>query len=80
MKYKIQKAVVIGSGTMGGGIAALLANIGIPVTLLDIVPIQLTKEEEKKGLSLSDRSVRDRIVREGLDKTIKSRPASFLYT
>jgi len=77
MKYKIQKAVVIGSGTMGGGIAALLANVGIPVTLLDIVPNQLTKEEEKKGLSLSDSSVRDRIVREGLDRTIKSRPASF---
>lgn len=77
MKYKIHKAVVIGSGTMGGGIAALLANVGIPVTLLDIVPDHLTKEEQAKGLSLSDRIVRDRIVREGLDRVLKSRPASF---
>ncbi|MBX7214288.1 MAG: 3-hydroxyacyl-CoA dehydrogenase/enoyl-CoA hydratase family protein [Thermoflexales bacterium] len=33
---RIQKAVVIGAGTMGGGIAALIAGAGIPVTLLDI--------------------------------------------
>ncbi len=77
MKYKIHKAVVIGAGTMGGGIAALLANVGVPVTLLDIVPNKLTPEEEKKGLSLSDAVVRNRIVREGLDRALKSRPASF---
>ena len=33
MKYKIHKVVVIGAGTMGGGIAALLANAGVRVTL-----------------------------------------------
>ncbi len=32
----IQRAVVIGSGTMGGGIAAHFANAGVPVYLLDI--------------------------------------------
>jgi 3-hydroxyacyl-CoA dehydrogenase len=32
----IRRAVVIGSGTMGGGIAAHFANAGIPVYLLDI--------------------------------------------
>ncbi|MGA7612852.1 MAG: 3-hydroxyacyl-CoA dehydrogenase NAD-binding domain-containing protein, partial [Xanthobacteraceae bacterium] len=31
---KISKAAIIGAGTMGGGIAMSLANIGIPVTLL----------------------------------------------
>ncbi|GAB4569117.1 MAG: 3-hydroxyacyl-CoA dehydrogenase/enoyl-CoA hydratase family protein [Anaerolineae bacterium] len=36
MSYAIRKAAVIGSGTMGGGIAALLAGVGIPVVLLDI--------------------------------------------
>ncbi|GIV85749.1 MAG: 3-hydroxyacyl-CoA dehydrogenase [Candidatus Roseilinea sp.] len=36
MTYKIQTAVVLGAGTMGGGIAALLAGVGIPVTLLDL--------------------------------------------
>ena len=33
---KIQKVVVIGSGTMGSGIAAHLCNANIPVTLLDL--------------------------------------------
>ncbi len=49
--YKIQKAAVLGSGVMGSGIAAHLANIGIPTLLLDIVPKELTKEEEAKGLT-----------------------------
>ncbi|MBI2797010.1 MAG: 3-hydroxyacyl-CoA dehydrogenase [Gemmatimonadetes bacterium] len=34
----IARAAVIGSGVMGSGIAAQLANAGIPVVLLDIVP------------------------------------------
>src|SRR5215212_9989361 len=34
----IQRVVVIGSGTMGGGIAAHFANAGIPVHLLDVSP------------------------------------------
>jgi len=33
---KINNVVVIGSGTMGSGIAAHLCNAGIPVTLLDL--------------------------------------------
>jgi 3-hydroxyacyl-CoA dehydrogenase len=77
MKYKIHKAVVIGAGTMGGGIAALFANVGVPSTLLDIVPNKLTPAEEKQGLTLKDPIVRNRIVREGLDRVLKSRPASF---
>ena len=32
----IKKVVVIGSGTMGSGISAQIANAGIPVTLLDL--------------------------------------------
>ena len=77
MKYNIHHVVVIGAGTMGGGIAALLANAGVRVTLLDIVPNKLTPEEEKQGLTLNDPAVRNRIVKEGLDRTLKSRPASF---
>jgi len=77
MKYKVQKAVVIGAGTMGAGIAGLLANVGVSVTLLDIVPRELTGKEQNKGLSLSDRKVRNRIVQEGFDRALKSRPASF---
>jgi 3-hydroxyacyl-CoA dehydrogenase len=77
MKYQIHRAAVIGAGTMGAAIAAHLANAGIPVTLLDIVPNQLTPDEERKGLSLMDKDVRNRIVREGLERAVKSRPASF---
>ena len=36
MSYSIKRVVVIGSGTMGGGIAAHVANAGLPVYLLDI--------------------------------------------
>jgi 3-hydroxyacyl-CoA dehydrogenase len=77
MKYKVHNAVVIGAGTMGAAIAAHLANAGVPVTLLDILPRKLTPEEENKGLSLDDPVVRNRIVREGLERAKKSRPADF---
>ena len=42
MTYSINKVAVIGAGTMGGGIAAHLANIGIEVVLLDILTPNLT--------------------------------------
>ena len=77
MKYQIHRAVVIGAGTMGAAIAAHLANAGVRVTLLDIVPRELTPEEVKKDLTLADPAVRNRIVKDGLDRAIGSRPASF---
>jgi 3-hydroxyacyl-CoA dehydrogenase len=77
MTYHIHRAVVIGAGTMGAGIAAHLANAGVPVTLLDIVPNKLTPEEEKKGLALDNPAVRNRIVQQGFERALKSRPASF---
>ena len=48
VSYKVQKAAVLGSGVMGSGIAAHLANIGIPTLLLDIAPKELTAEESAK--------------------------------
>ena len=45
MPRKISSAAVIGSGIMGGGIAALLAGAGIKTLLLDIVPLDLKKAE-----------------------------------
>lgn len=77
MKYRIRNAVVIGAGTMGAGIAAHLANVGIKVNLLDIVPGKLTPKEEAQGLGLDDPDVRNRIVKEGFERALKSRPASF---
>jgi len=38
MPTEIRKVAVIGSGVMGGQIAAQVANAGVPVLLLDIVP------------------------------------------
>ncbi|MCK4866579.1 MAG: hypothetical protein KAT39_00910, partial [Alphaproteobacteria bacterium] len=35
---EIKRAAVIGAGVMGSGIAAHIANAGVPVLLLDIVP------------------------------------------
>ena len=77
MKYLINQAVVIGSGTMGAAIAAHLANTGIQVTLLDIVPSKLSDQEKEQGLTLQDPSVRNRIVNQGFEAAVKSRPASF---
>ncbi len=78
MTYRINRAVVIGSGTMGGGIAAHLANAGIHALLLDIAPTTLTPEEEKKGLKLESRAVRNRIVQTGWDRVVKSSPPALM--
>ena len=77
MSYSINRVVVIGSGTMGGGIAAHVANAGIPVYLLDIAPRELTAEEEKRGLKLEDSQVRNRIVNASLERLKKSKPPAF---
>lgn len=60
---------------MGSGIAAHLANIGIPTLLLDIVPKELTDEEKKKGLTLEDKAVRNRISSSAIQKLLKQKPA-----
>ena len=38
MTNSVEKVAVIGAGTMGSGIASHLANAGVPVVLLDVVP------------------------------------------
>lgn len=69
MKYHIHKAVVIGSGTMGAAIAAHLANAGVPVTLLDIVPQDAQPE---------DKEARNKIVNEGWERCLKAKPANLM--
>ena len=44
---EIKKVVIIGSGTMGSGIAAHLCNANIPVTLLDLKTEISEKAREK---------------------------------
>lgn len=78
-KRRINNVAVIGSGIMGSAIACHFANIGVKVLLLDIVPRELTDAEKKKGLTLEDKAVRNRIVNEDLQKAIKSNPAPLYH-
>ncbi|GAB6155154.1 3-hydroxyacyl-CoA dehydrogenase/enoyl-CoA hydratase family protein [Desulfosporosinus burensis] len=75
---QIHKVAVIGSGVMGGTIAAHLANAGIPSLLLDIVPSKLSAKEEAAGLTLEDRKVRNSIAETNKAKLLKMNPAPFL--
>jgi len=69
MKRRIEKAVVLGAGTMGARIAAHFANAGLPCVLLDMVP-----PDWKPGAAASERN---RFARNGLEAAKKSRPAAF---
>ena len=74
---RIERAAVLGAGTMGAQIAAHLANAGIPVLLLDIAPRELTPDELARGLSPDAPAVRNRIAQGGLDAAKRARPAAF---
>lgn len=69
MARRIAKAAVLGSGVMGSGIACHLANIGLEVIMLDIVPFDLP--EDKKN----DKKARNSIVDGALKAALKSKPA-----
>jgi 3-hydroxyacyl-CoA dehydrogenase len=79
MPYGINYVTVIGAGTMGAAIAGHLANAGVPSTLLDMVPTELTADEQKAGLQLTDRKVRNRIAQGGYDRMVKANPSN-LFT
>ena len=64
MSKPIQKVCVIGAGTMGAGIAAQVANAGVPVLLLDIVP--------KQGDN------RNAIAEGAVARMLKTEPAPFM--
>ena len=70
MNYLIQKVAVLGSGVMGSGIACHLANIGLDVLMLDIVPFDLSEENAKNPV------IRNSIVNGALKAAIKSKPAA----
>jgi len=77
MSYEIKKAAVLGAGVMGATISAHLANAGIEVILLDIVPFELTEEDKKKGLTKESPAWRNSFAQRGLDGALASKPASF---
>ena len=65
MNYRLKKVAVLGSGVMGSGIACHLANVGMEVLMLDIVP-----KDAKK-----DKNSRNFLVNNSLQNAIKSKPA-----
>ncbi|PTX91209.1 3-hydroxyacyl-CoA dehydrogenase/enoyl-CoA hydratase family protein [Opitutus sp. ER46] len=72
---RIRTAAVIGAGTMGAQIAAHLANVGIPVLLLDVPPTELLLEEQARGLDLRSPAVRNRVTRTLFDRACKLSPS-----
>ena len=73
MKYRLKKVAVLGSGVMGSGIACHLANIGLEVLMLDIIPRDL------KGDKLKDPTLRNSIVNSALQNSIRSKPAPLYH-
>ncbi|MGM0557395.1 MAG: 3-hydroxyacyl-CoA dehydrogenase NAD-binding domain-containing protein [Myxococcota bacterium] len=68
-KKRIRKAVVIGGGVMGSGIAAHLANARIPVHLLDIVPKPGEDDDPE------DPAFRNKLARNAIQKMKKASPS-----
>ncbi|MDR1042678.1 MAG: 3-hydroxyacyl-CoA dehydrogenase/enoyl-CoA hydratase family protein [Clostridiales Family XIII bacterium] len=74
MEKYIKKAVVLGTGAMASGIAAHLANAGVPTLLLGRIPSGLNEDEKKKGLGFEDKPVRNRQAAKSLERIVKGRP------
>jgi len=74
----LRRATVVGAGVMGAAIAAHLANAGIPVWLLDVVPTDLTDEERRRGRAPADPEVRNRLSRAGKDRALRAAPPAFM--
>ena len=68
----IEKAAVIGAGTMGAGIACQLANAGVPCLLLDIVPNGLSDAER------ADPRARSKLATDAIARGTKNKPFAFM--
>ncbi len=66
---QIRKVAVLGAGTMGSRIAAHIANAGVPVVLLDIVPPGIAADAPD--------TERNQFVIAAMDGLKKSKPAAF---
>lgn len=65
---RINKVAVLGSGVMGSRIACHFANANVPVILLDISPKDSTNNDAT--------SIRNKIVNDALQQTLKSNPSA----
>ena len=70
---QIKRTAVLGAGVMGATIATHLANAGLDVLLLDIVPKALNDAEIAKGLTLESPAARNRFAASGLAAALKSK-------
>src|SRR5271170_6930549 len=61
----LRRAAVLGAGTMGSRIAAHLANAGLPVILLDIVPADATAGN------------RNLLATRAIETLLKAKPVAF---
>jgi 3-hydroxyacyl-CoA dehydrogenase len=75
MGRDVRRVAVLGAGVMGAGIAAHMANAGISVLLLDIVPRELGDDDRKQGLAATDARFRNKLALAGLETIKKSKPA-----
>lgn len=88
MAKEIRKVAVLGSGVMGSGIAAHLANAGMECYLLDLdgptatkigLIEELTEKEKEKGLTEESPEFRNRLAQKGLEGALKAKPAAFFH-
>ncbi len=79
MKSRIEKVAILGAGVMGSGIAAHMANAGIPCIMLDIVPPEFTAGDEKAGLTKEGKRFRNKFALKGIEHIRKSKPP-LIYT
>lgn len=68
IKKRIKHISVLGSGVMGAGIACHLANAGMDVLMLDIVPKTESTDVKK--------SIRNQVATDALNNALKSKPAA----
>ncbi len=75
---RVRRATVIGAGVMGSAIAAHLANAGVPVSLLDVVPTELTDDDRRRGRTAAHPDVRNRLAGGGKERALRSSPPAFM--
>lgn len=75
---QIKKVAVIGSGIMGAGIAAHLANAGIPSLLLDIV-LPFGEEDAKKGLDAKSPAFRNKLALRSIEEFVGKLKPSLIF-
>jgi 3-hydroxyacyl-CoA dehydrogenase len=66
---QVRKVAVLGAGTMGSRIAAHIANAGVPVVLLDIVPPGTSTDAAK--------AIRTQLAIAAVEALKKTKPAAF---